>query len=71
MSFSTSAPVVNPANCPNIDLYNVSSNNGGFKTLLATGLAATVSRQKVVVTVSSSGCSATNRPLILGIQILP
>ena len=71
MSFYTSAPFTNPAHCANTDLYDMNSTNGGYKTLLAIGLAAAVSQQKVTVTLSNPTCSSTRRPLIIGIAINP
>lgn len=70
-SLSTSAPFVNPAHCTATDLYSIYSPSGGFKTLLATALSVTVSRQNVSIVVSNTTCSADNRPLIIGIGISP
>ena len=70
-AINTSAPFTNPAHCTNTDLYDMSSTNGGYKTLLATALSAITSRQNVSITVSNTACSSTNRPLLIGIAIIP
>ena len=64
----TSAPIVNPANCPSADGYISEKSMPGYQTYLAASLAAFSLNAPVDITVHKSKCFA-GRPVMIGINL--
>lgn len=67
-SVATTAPFINPTNCPNTDGYVSEIGHNGFKTHYQAVLLAFALDKPVVIVVSQTEC-IVGRPKIMGVYV--
>jgi hypothetical protein len=62
-------PVKNPKGCATADGYESQASAPGHHTFYQAVLAAYSANRKITVTISNTGCTTSNRPQIIGINL--
>lgn len=64
----TDKPIINPANCPNVDLYQSDQTDPGNRTFYAAILVALANKLPTNIVVSNTTCTSSGRPRIWAVN---